>query len=453
MQSLADPVDAVTSDVDIDALIDNSPISLFQLRVLLLCLAAMILEGYNTYAVSYVGPQLSRAWSIAPSALGVVLTAGIIGSAFAYLGVGPIADRFGRRRLIVGGVIGFGLASLVSATATSMGSFIVYRVVGGLALGVTLPSVVALVAEYAPVRWRGFSVVILYSGFAIGASTGGALAAWLVPQWGWESIFIVGGAVSLLLALAMLPLLPESLRFLVLRHADPQRYRHLVARFSPAAGAASRFHISSEGAEGSPLADLFREGRTPSTLMIWTVLAMNAAALDALVLWVPTLAAMAGADASAGIGFTVTLLIAGIFGAYLVGYLMDRVGAYRVLVPVLLLGTVATALLGMTLSTPMLILAVIIGVCLPGGTSGVQGLLARLYPTAMRATGVGWAVGVGRFVGLGAPLTVGALLAMAWSPGWVVILLALPPLVSALALLGLARDRFGHAAAITGRPA
>jgi AAHS family 4-hydroxybenzoate transporter-like MFS transporter len=442
-------------DVDMNALIDGAPLSPLQFRILFLCLVAMILEGYNTYAVSYVGPQLALAWHIAPSALAVVFTAGIIGSAIGYVAIGPVADRIGRRVPVIAGVVGFGVATLVSATAGSANAFIFYRVIAGLALGVTLPNVISLVAEFAPTRWRGFSVVILYSGFAIGASTGGMIAARLVPTMGWPSIFIVGGGASLALAAAMLALLPESIRFLALKRPDDPRLPGLLKRVAPAASAPSgvRFVLSRERSSRQPVADLFRDGRAPSTLMIWVVLAMDGAALDSLVLWLPTLADRAGVAGQAAIQFTVILLLGGIFGAYLVGFCMDRFGAYRVLVPVELAAAAGVVALGFTLAAPSLGLAVLIGVCLAGGTPGAQGLLARLYPTAVRATGVGWAAGVGRAVGIVAPLAVGGLLTLGLAPDVIVALCGVPILLAALALLGLSRDAYGRAAAGNATPA
>jgi AAHS family 4-hydroxybenzoate transporter-like MFS transporter len=433
---------------DINALIDAAPLSPLQFRVLLLCLAAMILEGYNTYAVSYVGPELAAVWGIAPTALGMVFTAGIIGSAVGYVAIGPLADRAGRRRLVVAGVAGFGLVTLVSATASSAGLFILYRIIAGLALGITLPNVISLVAEFAPARWRGLSVVILFSGFAIGASTGGVLAQHLVPTMGWPSIFIAGGAASLALAAAMLPLLPESIRFLALRRPDDPDLPRLLARIVPAAptAPAAPLGLAHEPAGRQPVAGLFRHGRAPSTLMIWTILAMDGAALDSLVLWLPTLADRASVASAAAIQFTVVLLLGGIVGAYIVGFCMDRFGAYRVLIPVQLLAAGCVFTLGATLATPSLALAVLIGVCLAGGTPGAQGLLARLYPTAMRATGVGWAAAMGRFVGMFAPLAVGALLTLGLGAERVVMLCGVPILLAALALFGLSRDAHGRAA-------
>lgn len=435
--------------VDINALIDGAPLSLLQFRVLFLCLAAMILEGYNTYVISYVGPQLALAWDIAPSALGVVFTAGIIGSAVGYVAIGPVSDRIGRRMLVVTGVAGFGLATLVSATANSADLFILYRVIAGLALGVTLPNVISLVAEFAPARWRGFSVVILYSGFAIGASTGGMIAARLVPTMGWPSIFIVGGVASLALAAAMLALLPESIRFLALKRPDDPRLPRLLKRVVPAVSVppGTRFMLAHERVSRQPVGGLFRDGRAPSTLMIWMVLAMDGAALDSLVLWLPTLADRAGVASASAIQFTVVLLLGGIFGAYIVGFCMDRFGAYRVLVPIQLLAAGSVVALGATLAAPSMVLALLIGVCLAGGTPGAQGLLARLYPTAMRATGIGWAAAVGRFVGIAAPLAVGGLLALGLEANLIAALCGVPILLAALALLGLSRDTYGRAAA------
>lgn len=442
--------DARAGATDINALIDEAPIGLLQLRVLVLGLVTMVFEGYNTYAVSYIGPQLTAAWHIAPSTLGIVFTSGVIGSAVAYLGVGPASDRIGRRLLIVGGVCSFGLATLASATATSPAVFIAWRIVSGLALGATLPNIVAITAEFAPARWRGFSVVILYSGFAIGAATSGRLTSYLVPSFGWPSVFIAGGSGSLLLAAVMQFTLPESIRFLALQRTGDPRLRNLLMKISadPVAGTASHFHLAGEAPSRKPFSDLFRDGRALSTILIWLVLAMGASALDSLVFWLPTLAHAAGVPDARAINFTVVMLLGGIAGAYLVGFCMDKIGAYLTLIPVATMAGILILGAGSTLQAPPLLLAAALGVCLPGGISGAQGLLARLYPTSIRATGIGWATGTGRFIGIGAPLLVGLLAGQGWAPQTVIYALASPAFIAAAALVLLSRDSYGRKAAL-----
>ena len=187
--------------LDVNEQIDRAPVGTLQWITLGLSLLVMILEGYDTFTVGYVGPQIAAAFAVSPSRLGLVFTSGIIGSAAGYLIVGPIADRQGRRNLILAGTFAFGLVTLISVAARSFETFVALRTLAGVALGIVLPNVVALVAEMAPARWRSLSVVILYSGFAIGSAVGGVLAAHLVPLFGWRSILVAGGVAPIGLCL------------------------------------------------------------------------------------------------------------------------------------------------------------------------------------------------------------------------------------------------------------
>jgi MFS transporter, AAHS family, 4-hydroxybenzoate transporter len=430
-------------ELNVNEQIDRAPVGRLQWVILALSLLAMILEGYDTFTVGYVGSQIAAAFAVSPSKLGVVFTSGIIGSAVGYLVVGPIADRYGRRNLILTGTFAFGLLTLISIAARSFETFVAIRTVAGVALGVVLPNVVALVAEMAPTRWRSLSVVILYSGFAIGSAVGGLLAADLVPLFGWRSVLVAGGVAPIGLALLMWGVLPESIRFLAIRDPGDPRLRRTLARIagSERIPPNARFTLLAGAGNRQPVMQLFTDGRALPTLLIWMALSMNGAAITTLLFWIPTLTAKAGVGAGHGINFTVILLLGGTLGAYAIGYSMDRVGAYRVLIPVHLCATLSIVVFGIFVTAASLPLGFLIGLTLPGGTSGVQGLLARLYPTFLRATGIGWAVGVGRLAGIAAPLLTGLLLSRGLPPGTILIFCGCLVLISTASLIGMSLGR------------
>jgi MFS transporter, AAHS family, 4-hydroxybenzoate transporter len=441
--------------LDVNEQIDRAPVGALQWMTLGLSLLAMILEGYDTFTVGYVGPQIAAAFAVSPSKLGLVFTSGIIGSAAGYLIVGPIADRHGRRNLILTGTFAFGLLTLVSIAARSFETFVALRTLAGIALGIVLPNVVALVAEMAPARWRSLSVVILYSGFAIGSAAGGLLSAHLVPLFGWRSILVAGGVAPIALALIMWGVLPESIRFLALRDRDDPRLRQILTRIAGPDGIPpeARLTFRGESINRQPVIQLFTDGRALPTLLIWIALSMNGAAITTLLFWIPTLTAKAGVSAGHGINFTMVLLLGGTLGAYAIGYSMDRMGAYRVLIPVHLCATLSIVVFGVSVQAASLPLGFLIGLALPGGTSGVQGLLARLYPTFLRATGIGWAVGVGRLAGIAAPLLTGWLLARGADPGTILIFCGCLVLVTTASLIGMSLARRSRWAALSSAAA
>lgn len=429
---------------EIGPLIDRAPFGPLQTTVFVLSILCMTFEGYDTYAVSYIGPKLLTLWQLSTATLGIIFTAGTIGSALGYLAIGPLADRIGRRVPVVLGTATFGAASILSTTAHNATTFIAWRIVVGLALGVALPNIVAIAAEVTPARRRSLVVVVLYSGFAIGSALAGLIAGRLMPAFGWAAVLWVGGAVPVLLSLAMSRWLPESPRFLVLRDAHDPRLPGLLARLTgEGPPPAARFTLHGEQLRRQPIRDLFANRRAPSTLMIWLVLTMDVTTIGALVFWIPTLLNAAGRSAAQGINFSVVLLLGGIVGAFIIGWCMDRFGTYRILVPAHLCATLCIVAFALLVKSSPVAVAFLIGLTLNGGTSGTQGLLARLYPTALRTTGVGWASAVSRLIGIAQPLLLGVMLAAHWSATTTLLICSVPALISVLALLVLSQDRFG----------
>lgn len=434
--------------VDIGAIIDAARFGPVQWLVFSLSLICMTFEGYDTYAVSYIGPHLLSLWQLTPATLGVIFTAGTLGMAAAYLAIGPIADHIGRRLPVILGTTAIGIASLLSATSGGAREFLTWRILVGLALGAVLPNIVSIAAEMMPRARRSLVVVVLYSGFAIGSALAGVITSQLMPSYGWGSVLVVGGIAPLALALVMLVKLPESPRFMALRDAADPRLRQLMQRIAAPAvlPAQARLSLPGEQLRRQPIRDLFRDGRSLSTVMVWLVLTMDVTTIGALVYWIPTLLSSAGHSAAQGINFSVVLLLGGIIGAFLIGWCMDRFGIFRILIPAHLLAMAFIMLFAGTLKASPVIVAFLIGLTLNGGTSGTQGLLARLYPTALRATGVGWASAVSRLIGIAQPLLIGVMLSAHWTPATTVFACGLPAIISTVALVLLSRDRFGVAA-------
>lgn len=432
--------------VDIGPLIDAARFGPVQITVFVLSLLCMTFEGYDTYAVSYIGPTLLTLWHLSTATLGVVFTAGTVGSALGYLAIGPLADRLGRRVPVIVGTAAFGAASILSTSATGSTTFIVWRVLVGLALGAVLPNIVAIAAEVTPARRRSLVIVVLYSGFAIGSALAGLIAGRLMPVFGWGSVLWVGGAVPLLLSLAMWQWLPESPRFITLRDGRDPRLPALLGRVlaDSALPVAAVFTMPGEQLRRQPIRDLFAGGRVLSTLMIWLVLSMDVTTIGALVFWIPTLLHAAGQSAAQGINFSVVLLMGGIIGAFIIGWCMDRFGTYRILIPAHLCATVFIVSFALLVKSSPVLVAFLIGLTLNGGTSGSQGLLARLYPTALRTTGVGWASAVSRLIGIAQPLLLGLMLAARWTPTTTLLVCSVPTVISMLALSLLSRNRFGR---------
>jgi AAHS family 4-hydroxybenzoate transporter-like MFS transporter len=197
--------------IGVAALIDSASISRLQYQVFGLAAVSVCLDGYDTQAVAYIAPIVSRSWHLPTGSFGPVFAAGLIGSALGSVLLAPLSDRLGRKRVIVASTAAIGILTLLCAFARSLGMLELLRFLAGLGLGATLPNALALIAEYAPERRRTTIVSATFCGLAIGAALGAVAATGLVPRWGWPSVFVAGGVMTLLLWPTLRWLLPESL--------------------------------------------------------------------------------------------------------------------------------------------------------------------------------------------------------------------------------------------------
>lgn len=178
--------------LDVKRFIDERPMVAAQWMILGLCFLVLIADGFDTAAMAFVAPALSHELSISKLALGPVLSAALIGLALGALTSGPIADKYGRTRVLIGSVVIFSLATLASVFATTAPILAAFRCLTGIGIGAAMPSGTTLVSEFVPSRRLAFLVNIMFCGFPLGASAGGFMAAWLIPHLGWRSVFLVG---------------------------------------------------------------------------------------------------------------------------------------------------------------------------------------------------------------------------------------------------------------------
>src|SRR6266446_9596245 len=188
--------------VNVQEFIDGRKLSGFQVRVFALCALIVLIDGFDTQAIGYVAPAIVRSWHVDRAALTPVFSAGLFGLMIGALSFGPIADRFGRKPVLVLCTLFFGLMSLLTVTADSLSSLIALRFLTGLGLGGAMPNAIALTSEYAPKRVRATAVMTMFTGFSLGAAVGGGVAAALISRFGWQSVFVLGGTFPLLLAAA-----------------------------------------------------------------------------------------------------------------------------------------------------------------------------------------------------------------------------------------------------------
>src|SRR5882762_1601780 len=261
------------SPVDVAGYIDQQPVGGFQIKLLLTCATVLFLDGFDTTAIGYVAPSLAKEWALTKGALGPVFSAGLFGLMIGALTLGPLADRIGRKKIIIFSTLAFGIGTLATAFIQDLNTLLAIRFLTGLGLGGAMPNTIAMTSEFNPQRRRATMVMIMFCGFSVGAALGGMLAAGLIPYYGWRSVFIVGGVAPLIMVPILVFKLPESVRFLALHGNAPARVAELLGRISPRTAFASdaRFVINETPLAGLPVTHLFREGRAATTLLLWVV--------------------------------------------------------------------------------------------------------------------------------------------------------------------------------------
>ena len=398
--------------------------------VAVMCGLIVFVDGFDAQAMGYVAPALSEALHIPRAVLGPVISSGLVGMMIGALVSGSLADRIGRRPVLIGCTVIFGIGSLLTATAQSVQSLVIYRALTGLGMGCAMPNAIALTSELMPHRRRGSSVTMMICGFSLGAAVGGFIAASIIPRLGWQSVFVVGGTFPILIAAAAFFWLPDSVR---------QR--------APAF-AAARFGARRFGAAGRELqvAQLFTEGRGVATVLIWIVYFMNLLNLYFLNSWLPTIISDDGVPVSTAIRLTALFQVGGIGGAIVLGLILDRYFSFWVLASCYLWAAISVLLIGASgASTLMLgVTIVFAGWGIIGGQNGGHAVTADFYPTMMRSTGVGWALGIGRIGSITGPVLGGWLLASGTPVGQVFWAAAVPALIATLAAAGLAIRQRSH---------
>ena len=425
--------------VDVTEAIEQAPFGSLQLLILALCAWIALLDGFDTQAIAYVAPVIAEQWGIPMAGFGPIFGAGLAGLTVGAFVLSPAADRFGRRSVILFSVLLFGIFALITARATTLNELLLYRFLTGLGLGGAMPNIIALTSEYAPKRMRAFLIGVMFCGFPLGSTVGGVVSAPLIGSFGWQSVFVVGGILPLLTLFALFIWLPESIRYLVARGTADERIARLVAKLDPTIpqNTESRYVIHGPRAVGFPVTKLFQEGRAPMTVLLWIAFFMNLLVMYFLVNWMPSLLKASGLPLNVAILSTAVLNAGGVVGALVLGRFVDRLDPY------LVLGSAYSAsalfIAGIAMGSAnlwiLMITTFLAGFGVVGAQIGMNALAAGLYPTAIRSTGVGWALGLGRIGSIIGPLAGGVLLGFGWNAQSVVLIAAIPALLAGMAVI------------------
>ncbi len=427
---------------NVQQFIDQHPFSPLQKRVLALCFLVVAIDGFDTASIGFIAPALRGEWGLSAAALAPLFGAGLFGLMAGALLLGPMADRFGRKPVLLLSVAFFGLTSLLSAFADNMTTLLVLRFLTGLGLGGAMPTTITLTSEYCPQARRASLVTLMFCGFTIGSALGGLVAAQLLASVGWRGILTIGGVIPLLLVPALLFALPESLRWMVLRgRGASTAAQGIMRKIAKTAQALPPLTVSDVKLPGSPVTQLFRPGLIGGTLLLWSTFFMSLLIIYLLSSWLPTILNGAGHSLSQASFISSAFQIGGTLGAILLGRWMDRYRPHRVLATAYLAAAACIVVVGMaTQNVPLLVLAVFgVGFGVSGSQVGANALAAAFYPTTSRATGVSWASAIGRSGSVLGSMVGGALLAAELSTQTIFLMLAVPAVLAAFALLAMGR--------------
>ncbi|KAF1029549.1 MAG: 4-hydroxybenzoate transporter PcaK [Burkholderia plantarii] len=427
-----------SSVVNVQTFINEQPFGAFQWLIFVMCFVIVLLDGFDTAAIGFIAPSLLSQWHLSRPDLAPVLSAALFGLACGALVSGPLSDKLGRRSLLIGSVLLFGVACFGSAFSSSIGQLTVLRFVTGVGLGAAMPNAVTMMGEFCPDKRRATVINLMFCGFPLGAAFGGFLAAWMIPQFGWRSVLMLGGVAPLVLAVMLIAKMPESVRFMVATRQSVDRIRATLARVSATAHEAASFVLTETApqASGQGAAVVLSRAYVVGSVMLWIAYFMGLVIFYASINWMPILLKDAGLSARNATLISALFPLGGI-GAVLSGLLMDRFNPNRVVAVCYALTAVSVYAIGQAAGNIGALVAVVFiaGVLMNTAQSSLPALAAAFYPTAGRGTGVAWMLGIGRFGGIAGSFLVAQLAARHVTFANVFATIAVAGLLSCIALL------------------
>jgi AAHS family 4-hydroxybenzoate transporter-like MFS transporter len=400
-----------------------------------LCGMVIVLDGFDTQSIGFLAPSMAETLRVPVKTFGPIFAAALVGLMISSMLSGPIADRWGRKWPIVACTLIFGTFAVLTARCASFDQLLAFRFLTGLGLGGALSNSVALMSEFAPKRLLAVIVSIMFCGMPAGAVLATQVSAVMLPRWGWQSVFYAGGVLPLTLALLLVVILPESVRYLEVSGANQQKISNILARISPELAKAplSRSEHQDQRTK-APVVNLFTEGRAAGTILLWIPFFMNLLMLYFVVFWLPALLRQTGKPVSAGVTAIMLFSVGGVAGSFVEGNLMNRWGAFPVLLTEFLCTTLLIASLAYSNWFPlMMTITFVLGFAVQGAQGGLSAVAATFYPISIRSTGIGWCLGIGRIGSIVGPIVGGVMLKLNWSPREILLAGSIPALCAAAA--------------------
>jgi benzoate transport len=414
----------------------QGPMGLFQMFVIVICTAINMVDGFDVLAISFTAPVIAKEWGVEPVALGVLFSAGLFGMCTGSLFLSPFADVWGRRAIVNLCIVVISAGMFASAVSSGVWELAAYRFLTGLGVGGMLSSGNTLLSEYSSDRWRDLSISAMVSGYSIGAVIGGSIAAFLIVEFGWRSAFLFGGACSAALLPLCLLYLPESIDYIV-----ASRPANALSRINAIMRRLKRPEIDTlpavpRGETTRAVVGVFEPRFLKGTVLICLSFFMLMLTFYFLLNWIPKNMVDLGFTVQDGIFASVLINLGGIAGGFAFGYVASRIPA-RTLAPYLFVALFVSIVVLASLSQNLSLLfavSAVFGFFLIGCMASLYATVPLIYPARVRNTGTGLAIGVGRMGAVVGPYLGGLLIAAGWERLAYYSVLALPVLVSAIAV-------------------
>lgn len=434
------------SRLDLHGFIQESRFTRFHFWMLFWSCFIVVFDMYDLIVYGSVLPLMMKDWSVPALTAGTIGSYGPLGMAIGAIGFGMLADRFGRPRMLAVSVALFSLASTVCAVAPGPGTFSVFRFVAGLGIGGILPTVIAMLTDYAPKRLASTFVAVLTCFFSVGGILAAFLAMIIIPSFGWQSAYWVAILPILTLPWMMRAFHDSPAR--LLQHGRTDRLHAILADLDPSrpipAEAVLTMPSTSTGEGGGSFAALFRNGRALGTTMIWVAFFMCLLMINGVSTWLPGLMLQVGYALDSSLTFMIVLNLGAIVGTIVLGRLADRWGVKRILVPMFVISAASLVVLGP--GGPMWSLLLVVAVtsaCTMGSQNISYAFASLYYPSEIRSTAVGLASGVGRIGAIVGPTFGGYLLTLHLPAQASFVFFAVPGLIAAAAFLFVPLSRRG----------
>jgi MFS transporter, AAHS family, vanillate permease len=424
---------------NIKSLIQDSPMSRFQMVAVVVCILLNMLDGFDVLVMAFTASSISDEWHLSGKSLGVLFSSGLVGMAIGAMFLSPLADKYGRRALIIACLVIITTGMLLSSFTNSLNQLIAMRVLTGVGIGAALASVNIITAEYSSNKRRGLAISLVQTGYPVGGILGGVIATLLITEAGWRSVFVFGACLSAIMIPMVLWRLPESIDYLLARR--PANALHginkLLARMQHSE-IASLPEVESEYVnKKANLASLWAAEFRSATILMWLTFFMIMASLYFVMSWTPKLLEHAGLTAQQGISGGMILHGGGITGQLMLGFISAKLNLKKLITAYMLFATVFITLFAVYTNQLSIALYMVffVGFFLMGSITSLYMLSPKLYPPEIRTTGMGWAIGIGRIGAIISPFLAGVLLDLNWTTSSMFFVFALPALIAMFAIV------------------